>query len=430
MGSLRSKIRGWILEQVVSRPDPKARAKARRFGLNNIRRKPPTLELYFEPGDPHSHLALQALGKFADRLHCPIHVRVVPAPEEAAYPEADKQRQFALLDAKRIAPAWGLKFPTDATLPSPEYKHKASIAFSGHGQDLYKLLTLEADLRDALFAGTEWPEHVSAKTDRSRAQAELDQNALHRKKMGHYLPAMWQFDGEWFWSLDRFEFLSTRLLNWGALETESPLLSFDANKANLETSGDIKTLEFYFSFRSPYSYVAAEYVLKNHKAWPTKVNVKPVLPMAMRGLPVPLAKRLYIVRDVKRCATRDGYAFGKIADPIGAGAERALTVFNLCQNTEQQLRFLAAAGRAAFAENIDIATDAGILHASRQAGLDDSAVLSKLNQGMDLTLAEQNRQDLIKNGLWGVPSWKLGDFVTWGYDRRWMLETLFQQHKA
>jgi 2-hydroxychromene-2-carboxylate isomerase len=43
---------------------------------------------------------------------------------------------------------------------------------------------------------------------------------------------------------------------------------------------------------------------------------------------------------------------------------------------------------------------------------------------MDLDLAERNRQDLFNQGLWGVPSWKLGDFVTWGYDRRWMIEKL------
>ncbi len=420
--SMASKLRGWIIEQVVSRPDPSARAKARRFGLNNVRGKPPTLELYFEPGDPHSHLALQALGRFADRIHCPIQVLVVPTPEANTYPEADKQQQFALIDALRIANAWGLQLPANASLPNADSKQRAMQAFCGHGQDLYRLLTLEAETRAAIFGNAGWPADI-ALLDRTRADAELGRNALRRKKMGHYLPAMWQFDGEWFWALDRFEFLQQKLLKWGALEAETPLLDFNADAAQLKMSGD-KQLEFYFSFRSPYSYLAADYVLKNHQQWPADVVVKPVLPMAMRGLPVPRAKRLYIVRDVKRCAERDGLRFGRIADPIGAGAERALTVFNLCKGTQQQLQFLAAASRAAFAESTDIATDEGLLHASRQAGLDDSAVLAKLAKGMDLDLAERNRQDLFNQGLWGVPSWKLGDFVTWGYDRRWMIEKL------
>lgn len=424
MSGFITKLRGLIIEQVVSRPDPSARARARRFGLNNIRRKPPTLELYFEPGDPHSHLALQALGKFADRLHCPVQVLVVSAPNEATYPEADKQRRFALNDAKQIAPAWGLIFPENPQRPSEATLHKAQQAFSNNSGDLYKLLTIEAQSRQALFEGAPWPDELPLEQGRSRAQAELDANALRREKMGHYLPAMWQFDGEWFWGVDRFDFLLPKLLKWGALETEEPLLKFDANAARLPApAADADSLDFYFSFRSPYSYLAAEYVLKNHTNWPVSVNVKPVLPMAMRGLPVPRAKRLYIVRDVKRAADRDGYPFGRIADPIGAGAERALTVFTLCKGTQQQLQFLAAASRAAFAENIDIATDQGMLHASRQAGLDDAVVLAKLAKGMDLSLAEANRQDLQEEGLWGVPCWKLGDLVTWGYDRCWMLET-------
>lgn len=429
MAGFTTKLRGWIIQQIVSRPDPSARARARRFGLNNIRRKPPTLELYFEVSDPHSHLALQALGKFADRLHCPIAVLLVPAPEAATYPEEEQQRDFALIDAKRIASAWGLSFPANAARPNAEKIDRANCALINHCDNLYSLLKLTAELRDYLFCDAPWPKQIDDLESKSRTVAKLDQNANRRKKMGHYLPAMWQFDGEWFWGLDRFEFLTPKLLRWGALEGDAALLTFDASKARLPAlSGD--TLEFYFSFRSPYSYLAAQYVLKHHQDWPVSVTVKPVLPMVMRGLPVPRAKRLYIVRDVKRSADLDGYPFGNIADPVGLGTERAITVFSLCQGIEQQLQFLAAAGRAAFAENIDLATDAGLLHATRIAGLDDTAVLAKLKQGHDLSLAEANREDLRKAGLWGVPSWKIGHFATWGYDRKWMHEELFRRAES
>lgn len=426
MAGFTTKLRGWIIQQIVSRPDPSARARARRFGLNNIRRKPPTLELYFEVSDPHSHLALQALGKFAERLHCPVDVLLVPAPEAATFPEEEQQRDFALIDAKRIASAWGLSFPANAARPDAERISRANRLLVANNDNLYSLLKLSAELRDYLFCGGEWPDQVGAIESKSRTIAALDRNATRRKKMGHYLPAMWQFDGDWFWGLDRFKFLVPQLMRWGVLEADYPLLPFSANKATLpELSGD--TLEFYFSFRSPYSYLAAEYVLKNHQNWPVPVTVKPVLPMVMRGLPVPRAKRLYIVRDVKRCATQDHYPFGHIADPVGAGTERAITVFSLCKGTQQQLRFLAAAGRAAFAENKDLATDAGLLHATRTAGLDDATVLATLKQGHHTSLAERNRKDLMQTGLWGVPSWKIGHFATWGYDRKWMLEEMFRR---
>lgn len=429
MAGFTTKIRGWIIQQIVSRPDPTARARARRFGLNNIRRKPPTLELYFEVSDPHSHLALQALGKFADRLHCPIEVILVPAPEAATYPEEEQQRDFALVDAKRIASAWGLSFPATAEQPDLEKVSRANRAMVNHSNNLYSLLKLSAELRDYLFCSAAWPDDIDELESKSRTVAKLNLNANRRKKMGHYLPGMWQFDGEWFWGLDRFDFLVPKLLRWGALEADEPILDFDASNATLPAlNGD--TLEFYFSFRSPYSYIAAEYALKNYQDWPIGVKVKPVLPMVMRGLPVPRAKRLYIVRDVKRLADQDNYPFGHISDPVGLGTERAITVFPLCQGTEQQLKFLAAAGRAAFAENIDLATDAGLLHATRIAGLDDTAVLAKLKLGHDLSIAEHNREDLRNAGLWGVPCWKIGRFATWGYDRKWMHEELFRRAKS
>lgn len=421
MANFSNKLRGLIIEQLVSHPDPRSRARARKFGLTRLSRKPPTLELYFEPGDPHSHLALQALSRFAERLHCPIALRVVPPPAAEFYPEPERQRQFALEDAKLIAPAYGLSFPANATLPDDQQRQRAATHFCSYANDLYQFLAVEAEWREALFNGQALPAHLDSADCRAQAQSQLSQNAKRRQKMGHYLPAMWQFDGEWFWGIDRMDFLQQRLLAWGALEDGQPLLA-SPKLSHDQPAAHADSLDFYFSFRSPYSYLAAQRLLSEQADWPLPFNIKPVLPMAMRGLAVPTAKRLYIARDVKRCADRDGIPFGRIADPIGAGAERALTVFNLCQDRNQQLQFIAAASRAAFAEATDLATDAGLLHASRQAGLSDTAVLAKLKQGMDLALAEENRQALFNMGLWGVPSWQLGEFKTWGYDRLWAVK--------
>ena len=34
---------------------------------------------------------------------------------------------------------------------------------------------------------------------------------------------------------------------------------------------------------------------------------------------------------------------------------------------------------------------------------------------------EANTDSLLESGLWGVPSMRIGDFVTWGQDRDWLL---------
>ena len=44
-----------------------------------------------------------------------------------------------------------------------------------------------------------------------------------------------------------------------------------------------------------------------------------------------------------------------------------------------------------------------------------SAALAQLEAGA--ALAERNRAALLAAGVWGVPSFRVGEFVTWGQDR-------------
>lgn len=242
------------------------------------------------------------------------------------------------------------------------------------------------------------------------------------------LPGMWQFGGDWFWGVDRMAHLEAALRARDALDGEAPLLAFDAAQARLpEPPAPDAPLEFFFSFRSPYSYLAAEALRAALPGLSMPLQVRPVLPMAMRGMKVPSRKRLYIARDVKREAERLGLPFGRIADPIGAGAERCLTVFQLADGVEQQLDFLVAASRAVWAEATDVATDAGLRKVCERAGIAWSPVADKLAAGMDLAAAEIHRSALFDAGLWGVPSYRWGDFSTWGRDRFWMVEALAER---
>ena len=72
-------------------------------------------------------------------------------------------------------------------------------------------------------------------------------------------------------------------------------------------------LEFFFSFRSPYSYLAAPRAFALPERFDVDVLFRGVIPMAMRGQSVPRAKRLHTLRDVKREATRLGMPFGHCA---------------------------------------------------------------------------------------------------------------------
>ncbi|MDX1497960.1 MAG: DsbA family protein [Salinisphaeraceae bacterium] len=415
--------RSAITERIASSHGPINQLRARRFGLDLLLGQPPTLELYYEPGDPHSYLCAQLLPTLAKRLRCPLQVRTVPAPVPASYPEAEKQRGFALIDAKRIAPAWGLDFSHQAILPEESQRQTAAEQLVGiNAPD--EFAQREAELAQLLFAGkptttVRTPEH---------AKQLLDNNAKRRTWLGHYLPGMWQFNGEWFWGVDRLDILEQRLREKDLLEGTQPLIEFNAAEARLPALDAGHPLEFFFSFRSPYSYLAALDIQSIADSLPIDLQIRPVLPMAMRGFPVPLEKRLYIVRDVKRRADQAGQPFGRIADPIGSGAERCLNCFPLAENTAQQLKFLTTAGTAIWSQGIDVATDEGLQYVVETGGLDWAAAKAKLDAGIDLGYAEENRKALFEAGLWGVPSFRIGSFATWGQDRVWMVRELLARH--
>ncbi|MGB1581582.1 MAG: DsbA family protein [Nevskiales bacterium] len=414
--------RSAIALRIANSRGPINHLRSRRYGLDTMLGRPPVLELYYETGDPHSHLCAQLLPSLAARLKCPLRVLTVPAPSEASYPEADKQRGFALIDAKRIAPAWGLDFPHQAVLPDPVKRSVAAQRLVAI-QDPQAFAKQEAELAAALFTNL----GINASADSKQAQGQLAHNAKRRSWLGHYLPGMWQFNGEWFWGLDRLDILEQRLRDKNLLEGQEPIITLKPEAAKLPALEPGQPLEFFFSFRSPYSYLAALDMQKLASTLATDLNIRPVLPMAMRGLPVPLEKRLYIVRDVKRRADQAGYAFGRIADPIGAGAERCLNCFPLAKDTTQQLQYLTAAGTAIWSQGVDVATDAGLQYVIETAGMDWPSAKAKLDAGLDLDYAENNRQALFGAGLWGVPSFRIGSFATWGQDRIWMVSEMLKR---
>lgn len=379
------------------------------------------LELYYQPGDPHSHLCAQLLAELQRRLHIPLQVYVVPEPPPNCYPEASKQCNFARRDAAQIAPAYGLHMP-GVEQPSAEDCLRAARTLLG-ARNIDDFVRREAVCARALLRAEDITAAARpfAALDLAATQRQLALNAQRRQRLGHYLPAMWQFNGEWFWGLDRLGFLEQRLRAQQVLSGSESLLPRRPQSAAPVPCQPDHICDFWFSFRSPYSYLAAmDWAAKPqyHKY----LRVRPVLPMVMRGLPVPKAKRLYIVRDAQRLADAAGVPFGRIADPVGAGVRRCLAVFPLAEGVGQQLAFACAAGRACWGEGVDLATDEGLRYAVEQAGMSWPRARAMLTPPLDIDYAERNQEDLFAAGLWGVPSYQIGSWVSWGQDRHWLLQ--------
>ncbi len=182
-------------------------------------------------------------------------------------------------------------------------------------------------------------------------------------------------------------------------------------------------LDYYYSFRSPYSYLSAPRAFALPERFDVHLGFHGVVPMATRGQAVSRAKRMHTVRDVSREARRLGMPFSRIHDPLGEGAARCLQVAQLALGIGREREFVLAAGRAIWGEAVDVSADAGLRRVCEAAGLEWEACRAALHDGSLLAQVERDTQALDALGMWGVPVLVLRGEPFWGQDRIEDLET-------
>lgn len=174
---------------------------------------------------------------------------------------------------------------------------------------------------------------------------------------------------------------------------------------------------FYFSFRSPYSYLAAPRAFALPERYAIELRYHGVIPMAMRGQSVPPAKRLHTLIDVAREAERLGMPFGRIHDPLGDGALRCLIVAQHALQQGRERDFVLAASRGIWGEAIDVGADAGLRLVCERAGLDWEGCRAALSDEALRARVDADTEQLASLGHWGVPVFVFGKESFWGQDR-------------
>jgi 2-hydroxychromene-2-carboxylate isomerase len=418
--TLRAQLSRTLTTTLTSRTSRRARrlraALAQRFSG-----KPATVHYFHQADDPYSHLCAQILASFTERYRVALEPHLVPPPDDAAAPERARLKAYARRDAARLANRYGLVFAPAAQEPSPE---RIRWAQSQLAWSLVKgsFVSVSVSIGSALWSGAPNADATQASFDAERMISDGD--AL-RKKLGHYLGGMFYFEGEWYWGIDRLHHLEARLRQAGLAKDPdtAPMAPFQDMQLDGPRTTKPLTIEFWFSFRSPYSWIAAPRLHRLAAHYGANVRWRFILPMVMRGLPVPRIKSLYIVFDVKREAEVLNLPFGTVVDPVGRGAERALAVLNGAIAKGRGGEFSESGLKAAFADGIDLASDKGILRAATRAGLTEDDVKAALADPSWRDVAEENRKALFEAGLWGAPAYRVGDMPAhWGQDRLWALE--------
>jgi len=386
----------------------------------------PTVHYFHQVDDPYSHLAVQKLDalRLAYALSFDPHLVRPPTPDFQG--DADRYGAWAHADACSIAAYHGATLPGAAPVPSPSSVQQANGMLADHLSSA-DFARVAYDVGERLWAAQSLPSHAGARTNEA-----LEGGTRLRTRLGHYFGAMFYFEGEWFWGVDRLHLLERRLRDEGFARPDStlcaPLPAAPGPEPDRAPARHV-TLEYFPSLRSPYTAIGHARVVDLAARTGVKLVLRPVMPMMMRGVPAPFLKQRYIALDAAREARFHGVPFGAFVDPFGEPVRRAFALYPAAVRAGRGMEYIGSYLAAAWADGIDITSDRGLAHVAAAAGL-DWPQLQRDARGDDWqSILQDNVAAMLDAGLWGVPSFRVtggsepGAFSCWGQDRIWRVET-------
>ena len=395
-------------------------------GKRRLSGKAPVVHYFHQVDDPHSHLAVQKLDQLRQQYALPFITHLVSASADDFKGSVEHFQHWIQQDATAIATGHDTTLNI-ADTPTPDQVHSANLRLSAH-------INTESFAAEAYAVGTElWANAVDVSgVDSERAAATAtalkNGNAI-QAKLGHYAGAMFYFEGEWFWGVNRLHLLEQRLIDEGFASANAALC------APLPTARDTSglnaahiTLEYFPSLRSPYTAVGHNRVLELIQRSGITVKLRPVMPMLMRGVPAPQAKQRSIITDAAREGRFYGAPLDKIVDPFGDPVKAAFDLYAGADALGQGMDFVTAYLSAAWQRGVDITTTAGLQQVADEAGINWQAMVDAAAKVDWQTLLDANLQELTDAALWGVPSFRVSGgnnpepFICWGQDRIWRVE--------
>ncbi|HEY1558019.1 MAG TPA: DsbA family protein [Kofleriaceae bacterium] len=414
------------------------RGDAARRAVSDLRERvtkaPRRLDLYVDIADPWSYLAAQAASRLVDAYRVELAVHVVTPPASDVDPQPALRAKHAVRDAQELAQYWDVDFPGKREADSGAVRDAGTILV--RERPAADQLRAVLDVGNALWTGdrkqlAKLAGSLGAESHGTVAPI-LNASYATLRKAGHYQGGMLRYKDDWYWGIDRVPYLEAELardLGTDVAHVVTPRPQSD--RGPLALSQKPLQCELWFSFRSPYSYLALEQIEDVLAPHQVPLVLRTVLPMVTRGLPMPNVKRMYIVRDAKREADRLGIAFGELCDPLGAGTEHCVAIAAWAEKRGQAdlLAFARSAMRGIWTEARDMSEYVDLRYVVERAGLPWAEAREALAESAAATKrAQAAAADLAVVGLWGVPSFRVGDFIAWGQDRLLLLADRLRRH--
>jgi 2-hydroxychromene-2-carboxylate isomerase len=197
------------------------------------------------------------------------------------------------------------------------------------------------------------------------------------------------------------------------------------------------SIDLFWSFRSPYSYLATPRLVETQRNYDLNINVRPVYPLAVRsgeffGQVNPMWIP-YLMRDTYRLSQMLGLPYRwprpdpVVVDPTTRAAtpnqpyiHRLTRLGCAAAETPHGLDFLNEVSRVIWSGQIDNWNNGDHLtKAAERAGLDLAALDAKVNADPDKyeAIIQENQKAHAESGHWGVPTMAFQGEPFFGQDR-------------
>jgi 2-hydroxychromene-2-carboxylate isomerase len=192
-------------------------------------------------------------------------------------------------------------------------------------------------------------------------------------------------------------------------------------------------LHFFFDFSSPFAYLASTQVEPLAQRTGATLRYRPFLLGALFkavGTPdvplfsMPEPKRRHAGQDMYRWADHYGVPL-RFPTRFPMNTVKPLRMV-LQLPDEQKSRLIAPIYRATWADDRDINDDAVLTAIANEAGLDGPALVAGTREEAVKARLKAATDEAVRLGVFGAPTFLVGDLLFWGQDRLVFVEKALQ----
>lgn len=179
---------------------------------------------------------------------------------------------------------------------------------------------------------------------------------------------------------------------------------------------DSVDVTLYFNFRSPYCYVASKTLFQIVDDYRANLVWRPLGGWSGRSAPDRAKVKIPLVRqDVRRITAKMGIPMNP--PPITTEPTIAAAASLLAEEHGVLREWIVEVMRAEWANGLDIGEEQVLFDVGEKIGLDQESLRGAFTNPDYLKQLEDNWNEAQELGLFGVPSFRIGEELFWGSDR-------------